>query len=117
MLNILVAPCSFKGSLSAGEAATAISRGLQHVCSHLNIHTLPLADGGEGTLAMWAAHHDIRLERVPCLDALERPIEALVGWREQDRIGLIEAAQALGITLIEPGCVNRVRPAHAGWAC
>ncbi len=48
-LKILVAPDSFKGSLSAQAAAEAIKRGLLQGWPDLEITTLPIADGGEGT--------------------------------------------------------------------
>lgn len=48
-LKVLVAPDSFKGSLSAQDAAEAIKRGLLQGWPDLDITTLPIADGGEGT--------------------------------------------------------------------
>ena len=49
-LNILIAPDSFKGTLSALEAARAIEIGIKRVLPDAKIQCLPLADGGEGTL-------------------------------------------------------------------
>jgi glycerate 2-kinase len=48
-MKILVAPDSFKGSLSAQAAAEAIKEGLRRGWPDLEIKTLPIADGGEGT--------------------------------------------------------------------
>ena len=47
---ILVAPASFKGTLSAREAAAAIARGARRACPGEEVVQLPVADGGEGTL-------------------------------------------------------------------
>ena len=47
---IVVAPDSFKGSLSAQEAADAIARGVLRALSSSTIRSYPMADGGEGTL-------------------------------------------------------------------
>ena len=49
-LSILVAPNAFKESLSAMDAAAAISRGLLRVLPNSRIKQLPIADGGDGTL-------------------------------------------------------------------
>ena len=49
-LRILVAPNAFKESLSAMEAAAAISRGLLKILPTSKITQLPIADGGDGTL-------------------------------------------------------------------
>ncbi|CAN7698020.1 glycerate kinase [Mycolicibacterium frederiksbergense] len=49
--HIVVAPDKFKGSLTAAEAAAAISRGLRQSNPKLTVSECPIADGGEGTLA------------------------------------------------------------------
>lgn len=48
--RILVCPDSFKGSLTATEAAESISRGMHRVLPTAEVELIPLADGGEGTL-------------------------------------------------------------------
>lgn len=48
-MHVLVAPDSFKGSLTAARAATAIAQGWRSVRPADVLHTLPLADGGEGS--------------------------------------------------------------------
>ena len=49
-MKIVVAPDSFKGSLSAGEVAAAIEEGIKRVFPKVKIRKVPLADGGEGTV-------------------------------------------------------------------
>lgn len=49
-MNVVVAPDSFKGSLSAPEASAALEAGLRRVWPHADIRARPMADGGEGTL-------------------------------------------------------------------
>jgi len=48
-MNIIVAPDSFKGSLTALEAADALVQGVRAVLPEAEIVSIPLADGGEGT--------------------------------------------------------------------
>ena len=49
-MKILVAPDSFKGSLTAMEAAENIKKGILRVDSEIDVDLLPMADGGEGTV-------------------------------------------------------------------
>jgi glycerate kinase len=49
-MNIVVAPDSFKGSLSSLEAGTIIQKAFLSVLPHANIVVVPMADGGEGTM-------------------------------------------------------------------
>ncbi|MDX2305893.1 MAG: glycerate kinase [Microscillaceae bacterium] len=50
MKKIIIAPDSFKGSLSAAEVAQAIDRGVKKAIPDAQTILLPLADGGEGTV-------------------------------------------------------------------
>ena len=50
-VRIVVAPDSFKGSLSAEDAAVAISEGIARVLPDAELLLRPIADGGEGTVA------------------------------------------------------------------
>ena len=50
-VRIVVAPDSFKGSLSAEDAAVAISEGIARVLPDAEVLLRPIADGGEGTVA------------------------------------------------------------------
>lgn len=49
-MRILIAPDAFKGSLTSGEAADAMASGIRLAMPDAEIITMPLADGGEGTL-------------------------------------------------------------------
>ena len=50
IVKIGIAPDSFKGSLSALEAANCIERGLKNVLANVAVVKVPMADGGEGTV-------------------------------------------------------------------
>src|SRR3954464_12539710 len=54
-LTVVIAPDSFKGSLTAAEAAAGIAAGWRTVRDHDRLLEIPLADGGEGTVAAVAA--------------------------------------------------------------
>ena len=49
-ITILIAPDSFKGSLSAFDAAEAMAAGVRRAWSEADVRLMPLSDGGEGFL-------------------------------------------------------------------
>ena len=51
MTRVLVAPDKFKGSLSAAEVAAALSAGITAADSSWTVRAVPIADGGDGTVA------------------------------------------------------------------
>jgi len=75
-MKIIVAPDSFKGSLSAAEAAAAIGRGLAAVWPQAEIILIPMADGGEGTVAALLGILGGRRETVTVRDPFDRPVVA-----------------------------------------
>lgn len=100
-LTVVVAPDSFKGSLSALEAASAIAVGWLSVRPEDQISTIPQADGGEGTLdAIEAAvpgtlRHDVG----PVTGPDGRPTPGR--WLElPGGIGVVETAQSSGLPLM-----------------
>ncbi len=70
--TVLVAPDSFKGSLSAARAAAAIARGVRRVRPDADVRELPLSDGGEGFVELLGG----QTCEAPVHDALGRPITA-----------------------------------------
>jgi glycerate 2-kinase len=102
--TVLVAPDSFKGTMSAAEVAAAIGRGLE--AGGRPVDLCPIADGGEGTLdALLPA---LNGERRPATasDPLGSPLEASFGIGEGRRgqvLGIVETAAASGLGLVDPG--------------
>ena len=90
-MRILVAPDSFKGSLSATRVAAAIERGLKKSFPAANTVCVPMADGGEGTLEVLGSH-GWELVEVPVCDHHRRLVRATVARR--DSVFVIESAQA-----------------------
>lgn len=100
-MKIAVCPDSFKGTLTATEAAGAIARGVISVLPGAEIIQLPLGDGGEGTVDALATALS-GVERIECdtVDALGRPIRASYAIAGGST-ALIESAAASGLTLID----------------
>jgi glycerate kinase len=101
-VKVVVAPNSFKGSLSASEAASAIARGVRQAFPDAEIVEVPVADGGEGTVeALVSAHHGAyRTAEVE--GPLGDPVAAPYGLIERGKTGVVELASASGLTLITP---------------
>lgn len=99
-MTILIAPDSFKGTLTAQEAAEAMARGAEAAFPDSDGLMLPLADGGEGTLdALLAAGGERRTATVEGPTAA--PVQADWGILP-DGTGVVEMAQASGLHLVDP---------------
>ncbi len=99
-MRILIAPTSFKGSLSPSEAARAMVNGLQAGFPGCALTQAPLADGGEGTLRLLRTTLDGRTKRVPVEDPLGRSVEASIALLPNG-VAFVEMAQAAGLTLLD----------------
>lgn len=96
--EVLVAPDSFKGTLSASEVGEAVVHGLRAAGRDASV--MPVADGGEGTLAALAPALGLEPRRVRVSDPLGREIEAQFGIGEHTAV--VETAAASGLGLVEP---------------
>lgn len=97
-MKIIVAPDSFKGSCDAGEAAAAIARGVRRALSGALVVEVPVADGGEGTVAAMVQATGGRLERRTVTGPLGEPVEAFFGLFGETAV--IEMAAASGLPLV-----------------
>lgn len=103
-MRILLAPDSFKGSLSAAAACEALALGLRRVRPGADIVALPLADGGEGFAdALVAARGGHWQEVDVCgpLPAERARVAARLGWLD-GRTAVLEMASASGLPLVSP---------------
>ena len=99
MKKIVIAPDSFKGSLSAEQVATAIATGLHRVWPDADCVLVPMADGGEGTLDACLSQGGER-QRAEVTGAGGAPVTAEFGivMRDGKRVAILEVAQVVGIT-------------------
>lgn len=99
-MRIIVAPDSFKGSLSAIEAANAIKRGIQKVFTDAEIISVPIADGGEGTVRslIYSTHGELVTTRV--IGPLGDEVDATWGILGAEKTAVIEMAEASGLLLV-----------------
>lgn len=99
-MKIVIAPDSFKESLSAAGVASALARGLRQALPAAEIRECPLGDGGEGTLdaVLAATGGEVREARVT--GPLGEPVTARWGWLAEQRTAFVEMASASGLELV-----------------
>jgi len=101
-MKFVVAPDSFKGSISAIEAALAMEEGIKRVFVHSEIIRIPLADGGEGTVEALITTTNGKVIYNTVLDPLGREIESFFGILGNGKTAIIEMAAASGLPLLKP---------------
>ena len=100
-MKIIIAPDSFKGSLSAKEVADAIEKGIRRVFHDIEIIKIPMADGGEGTVQSLVDATSGRIVHLKVLDPLCREINSFYGILGDGKTAVIEMAAASGLTLLK----------------
>jgi len=98
--KIIVAPDSFKGSLSAEKAADTIAKALRRTFTESEIVKLPIADGGEGSAKVFASKRRGRTVFAAVLDPIGERIVAEYLVLDNGKTAIIEMAEASGLTLI-----------------
>lgn len=114
-MRVVLAPDSFKESMTAADAAAAMARGVRSVHPDSECVEVPMADGGEGTTAALMAALEGQWRTVRTADALGRRIEARYGLTA-DGLAVIEVAESVGIGLVEPADRDALRANSAGVA-
>lgn len=101
-MKVVIAPDSYKESLTAMEVATAIENGFKEIMPDAEYIKLPMADGGEGTVQSLvdATGGDIVTEEVT--GPLGQPVEGFYGLLGDGSTAVIEMAAASGLHLVEP---------------
>ena len=113
-MKIVIAPDSYKESLSALEVATAIEQGFREIFPSAVYVKLPVADGGEGTVeAMVAATHG-RIVHVPVSGPLGERVEGFYGVSGDEQSAFIEMAAASGLELVAPAQRNPLKTTSWG---
>lgn len=100
-MKFLIAPDSFKESMSAIQACSAIAKGIHSELPDAETLLLPLADGGEGSLSVLVSAMEGELLQLGVSGPLFTPVEAHVGLLG-DETAIIEIAEAAGLHLIPP---------------
>jgi glycerate 2-kinase len=111
-MNILAAPNSMKGSLSAPDFSIAIENGFRNVSPVFNVRRLPIADGGDYTGPILCDALKAKRIKVSVSDPFGRQIEAEMGIAGETAI--IEMASASGLRLLNPLELNPMKATTYG---
>jgi glycerate kinase len=139
-MKIVIAPDSFKESISAARVAEAIAEGVLAACPTAQLDLCPMADGGEGTVDALVAATGGEVLSVDTFDPLGQEIRARIGLLGQKQtaamlpgavglsgaamavdgegrgghIAVVEMASAIGLALVRPDRRNPLRTTSYG---
>lgn len=113
-MKIVIAPDSYKESLSALEVAEAIESGFREIFPDAQYIKLPLADGGEGTVDAMVAATDGQVVQVKVTGPLGQPIDAFFGLSGDGKVAFIEMAAASGLESVPPAKRNPLNTTSFG---
>lgn len=105
-MKIVIAPDSYKESLTAMEVATAIENGFKQVFPQANCIKLPMADGGEGTVQSLVDATGGEIVNALVTGPLGQTVEGFYGLLGEGTTAVIEMAAASGLHLVEPAQRN-----------
>ncbi|MCI1831388.1 MAG: glycerate kinase [Bifidobacterium sp.] len=100
-MKIIIAPDSFKGALTARQAADAIKRGVLRAMPTAHCVTVPMADGGEGTVQSLVDATGGRLVSARVTGPLGTPVTAIYGVLGNAHTAVIEMAAASGLQFVD----------------
>ena len=101
-MKILIAPQSFKGSVSALAAAQAIERGVLKALPDAETVLVPVADGGDGTLEVLVNSTGGEIFRSIVTGPLGHAVEASWGVMGDGQTAVVEMARASGLAMVPP---------------
>ena len=97
-MHVVVAPDKFKGSLTAPEVCQVVTRGIKRFDSSAQVTSIPLADGGEGTLDLLISLLALETVQLTVSNPLFRPVRAYYG--KKGSTAYVEMAKASGLVLL-----------------
>lgn len=113
-MKIVIAPDSYKESLSAADVASAIESGFREIYPDAEYVKLPVADGGEGTVDAMVAATQGRVISVNVTGPLGEPVAGFYGVSGDERCAFIEMAAASGLELLSPEQRNPLKTTSWG---
>lgn len=113
-MKIVIAPDSYKESLTAQQVASAMEAGFRAVFPQASYVLVPVADGGEGTVdAVMTATKGRRID-VTVQGPLGDPVKAFYGLSGDGSMAVIEMAAASGLALVPPERRNPLKTSSVG---
>ena len=114
-MNIVIAPDSFKESMTALEAANAIEEGFKAILPEATYVKVPMADGGEGTVQSIIDATGGEMKKMTVTGPLNTPVEAFYGLSGDKKIAVIEMAASSGLDKVNPTDRNPLKTTTLGF--
>lgn len=111
-MKVVIAPDSFKECMPSPQVAAAMAAGVRARWTEAEVREIPLADGGEGTWEVLASALEASVSEAVVHDPLGRSVRARFAMKRDTAI--IEAAQAVGLSLLSPCERNPLKASSAG---
>ncbi|CCV63885.1 Glycerate kinase [Alteracholeplasma palmae J233] len=105
-MKIVIAPDSFKGSLTAKQVSQSIQKGFKQVFPDAKYVLVPMADGGEGTVQSLVDATNGKLKELEVVGPLGNKVKAKYGILGDGITGVIEMAEASGIGYVNKDTKN-----------
>lgn len=105
-MKVLIAPDSFKGGLTAKQAADAIEVGVLRAMPQAECVKVPMADGGEGTVSSLVEANHGELRHAEVTGPLGKPVKATYGLLDNGQTAVIEMAQASGLQYVDGSSIQ-----------
>lgn len=99
-MNIVIAPDSYKETLSAKDVCMGIEAGFKKIFKDSNFYKVPLADGGEGTVEALVDATNGKIIKTKVKDPLQREIVAFYGILGDKKTAVVEMASSSGLELL-----------------
>lgn len=113
-MKIIIAPDSYKESLTAMQVANAIEAGFKQMLPDAQYIKLPMADGGEGTVQSLVDASNGSIETCMVSAPLGEQVEAFYGLMGDQKTAIIEMAAASGLHLVKPELRNPLQTTSYG---
>lgn len=113
-MKIVIAPDSFKESLSALDVAKAIEAGFKEIYPEATYVKIPMADGGEGTVESMIDATGGQLIKTQVTGPLGQPVDAFWGLTGDGEGAVIEMAAASGLHHVPPALRNPLNTTSFG---
>ncbi len=112
--KVVIAFDSFKGCMSSRQANAAGARAVRAVMPSCQVTELPMADGGEGSANALAEALHCMPVTLPVTGALGNSLPATYYYNDEQRLAVMDAAQACGIARIEISSLDPLRATSRG---
>ncbi len=113
-MKIVLAPDKYKSNMTSPEVCEVIADAFRSVIPDVQIVSLPMADGGDGTTRAMAAASGAELRTVEVTGPLGGKVLAEYAFHPQKKIGVMEMASASGIALVKAEELNPLRATTYG---